>query len=163
MIELTNSACIEASTDKVWAILADLESVYKWVEPIRNARCIGGKSRGLGTTRICDLSGGFSITEEWTAWDEGNSFEYVAFGMPLIERATNRWELHREDGGKTLLISHAEITLKGGFLGKLLEPIMRRAMKSMGPRSLASFKYLAEHGTPYQGKHSNLALAPAAC
>jgi len=163
MIELTNSACIEASTDKVWVVLADLEGVHTWVEPIKSARCIDGKSRGLGAIRVCDLSGGISITEEWTAWDEGKSFEYIAVGMPLIERATNRWELHREKGDKTLLISHAEIILKGGVFGKLLEPVMRPVMKAMGPRTLASLKHLVEHGTPFQGKHSKLALAPVTC
>jgi len=71
--------------------------------------------------------------------------------------------LHREDGGKTLLISHAEITLKGGIFGKLLEPFMRPMMRAMGPRALASLKYLVEQGMPFQGKHSKLALAPVTC
>ena len=162
MIKLSTSACIEASTDTVWALLANLENIHAWVEPIISSHCTGEKSRGIGATRVCNLSGGISVTEEWTAWDEGRSFEYIASGMPLVKRATNRWVLHPH-GNQTLVVSHAEITLKGGALAKLLEPAMRRAIKTMGPRSLAAFKYLVEHGVPYQGKHNELALAPVAC
>ena len=82
--------------------------------------------------------------------------------MPLIERATNRWTLHSEDG-KTLVVSEAKIVLKGGVLGRLLEPIMRRPMKAMGPRTLASLKYLVEKGTPYPSKHSTLPIGPVTC
>jgi len=162
MIQLTNSACIDAPADVVWSALADLESVHLWVEPIKSAHCVGGKSSGVGTARVCELAGGISIRENWTAWDEGRSFEYDAIGMPLIERASNRWTLQPENG-QTLLVSEAEITLKGGLFGRMLEPLMRPMMKAMGPRSLASLKYLIENGTPYQGKHKTLPLAPVSC
>lgn len=162
MIQLTNVACIDAPTEKVWSVLADLEGVSSWVEPIKSARCNGEKSSGVGASRVCDLSGGISIKEDWTAWDEGKSFEYEAFGMPLIKRATNRWTLQPE-GEKTLVVSDAEIELKGGLFARLLEPLIRPAMKAMGPRTLAALAYFVENGVSYQGKHRTLALAPRAC
>ena len=162
MIRLKNIACIDAPADKVWSVLADLESVPSWVEAIQSARCNGDKTSGVGASRVCDLSGGMTIRERWTKWDEGKSFEYVAFGMPLIKRATNRWTLEAE-GSRTLVSSDAEIELKGGFFRKLLEPIMRPAMKAMGSRTLAALGYLVEHGEPYPGRHRTLPLLPTTC
>lgn len=162
MITLRNTACIEAPTNKVWSALADLESVDAWVEPIKRARCDGDKSQGVGASRTCDLAGGISIREHWTSWNDGQSFEYTAVGMPLIERATNRWTLHSEDD-KTLVVSETEIVLKGGMFGRILEPFMRLPMKALGPRTLASLKYWVENGTRYPGKHSKLRSAPVTC
>ena len=41
----------------------------------------------------------------------------------------------------------------------LLGPLMRR----MAPNALAGFKYLVEHGYPYDGKASELPRVPATC
>lgn len=162
MIKLTNTACIDAPIEKVLAVLADLERVPSWVEPIKRAHCDGGKSSGVGASRTCDLAGGISIKERWTAWDEGKSFEYEAFGMPLIKRTTNRWTLQAE-GEKALVVSDAEIELKGGLFARLLEHLIPPAMKAMGRRTLTALGYLVENSLPYQGKHRTLALAPRAC
>lgn len=162
MIVLKNSACIEAPVEQVWAVLADLESVHLWVGPIRSARCAGEKNRGLGASRVCELSGGVFVTESWTNWVEGSSYEYDASGMPVIERASNRWTVQPE-GDRTLVISEAEIVVKGGFFGRLLEPVLRPMMKGLGPRTLASLKYYVERGTPYRGNHKELPLPPIFC
>ena len=162
MIKLKNTACIEAPADEVWAILADLECIDLWVEPVQLARCEGKITRGVGAERVCDLSGGVSITERWTDWTEGKSFQYAAFGMPLVKRATNRWTLHPEDG-KTLVTSEAEIELKGGFLSRFLEIMMRPAMKALGPRSLSALAYLVENGAPYPAPHRQLPMVPTSC
>lgn len=162
VIKLTNQACINAPASEVWRVLADLESVPSWGEPIKRAQCDGDKTTGVGASRVCDLSGGVTISELWTAWDEGKSFEYDASGMPLIKRATNRWTL-QPAGDKTLVVSEAEIELKGGIFAKLLEPLLRPAMKSMGPRTLAALAYLVENGKPYINKHRTLPLLPTSC
>ncbi len=90
MIKLINVGCINATAEEVWSVLADLESVPFWVESIKSARCDDGIRTGVGTRRVCDLSGGIEIKEHWMAWDEGTSFEYDATGMPLIREARNR-------------------------------------------------------------------------
>lgn len=162
MIKLKNTACIEASVTAVWAVLADLEAIENWVEPIERARCEGEIDRGVGSMRVCELTNGITIHEQWTHWDEGRSFEYHAVGMPLVANARNRWTVVPE-GMKTLVISEAEIEVKGGWLGKIFEPLLRIPMKAMGPRSMASLKYLVEHGKPFNGRASALPLPPVAC
>ena len=90
------------------------------------------------------------------------SFTYEGLGIPLVARATNEWTV-QPHGERTLLISRAEVVLKGGLFGRLLEPMIARQLNRIGPRTLAAFKYLVEHGEPPPGRHSELPMSPIAC
>jgi hypothetical protein len=162
MITLFASACIEAPVDIVWDRLAKLEDIHLWSEPVIHAHCEGALSRGVGAERTCELVGHRIIHERWVAWDEGRSFTYEGFGIPLMRRAANRWSV-LPHGERTLLTSEAELELKGGVLGRLLEPLVGPLLQRMAPNALAEFKYLVEHGQPYVGKASELPRAPATC
>jgi carbon monoxide dehydrogenase subunit G len=162
MVKLSGSVCIEAPADEVWARLARLADIQLWSEAVVEARCEGPLSQGVGAERTCDLRGGITTKERWLAWDEGRSFTYEGLGIPLVARAKNEWTVHAEDEA-TLLTSRAEVVLKGGLFGKLLEPIVAYQFKRMGPRTLAAFKYLVEHGEPPRVKHSKLPKIPVAC
>jgi hypothetical protein len=162
LISLEASVCIEAPTSEVWAGLARLEDIRLWSETVLDARCEGPTTQGIGAERTCDLKGGIQITERWLAWDEGHSFTYEGVGIPFVAHAKNEWTLQPE-GEKTLLTTNAEVILKGGVVGRLLEPIAAHQFKRMGPRTLAAFKFLIEHGEPPRGKHSRLPKIPVAC
>jgi hypothetical protein len=146
----------------VWARLASLEDISLWSEAVLDARCDGAFSRGLGAERSCELVGGIRIKERWVEWEEGRSFTYEGMGIPLVARASNTWTVHPEED-KTLLTSGAEVVLKGGLIGRLLEPLVAYQINRVGRRALAAFKYLVEHGEPPQGKHSRLPEIPVAC
>jgi hypothetical protein len=62
-----------------------------------------------------------------------------------------------------LLITQAEVALKGGTFGRLLEPILAHQFTRLGARSLAAFKYLVEHGEQPRIKHAKLPSVPATC
>jgi hypothetical protein len=144
----------------VWAQLAKLEDIRLWSEAVIQARCEGPISQGVGAERTCELAGNRTIQERWTAWDEGRSFQYEGFGIPMMRRATNRWSVVSQ-GARSLLVSEAELELKGGLFGRLLEPILGPLMRRMAPGALASFKYLVEQRHPYAGKASELPSVPA--
>ncbi len=92
-------------------------------EAVLDAGCEGTHSQGVGAERTCDLRGGITIRERWLAWKEGGSFTYEGLGIPLVARARNEWTVQPE-GDQTLLLSQAEVILKGGPLRRLLEPIL---------------------------------------
>lgn len=163
MIKLSTSVCINASAEAVWVRLSALEDIQLWSEPILRARCDGEITRGVGAERTCELAGKLIIMERWTAWDEGRAFKYEGFGIPLVKRASNYWSVHPEGERQTLLVSEAEIELKGGLLGRLLEPTMVARIRRMGAQSLAAFKFLVENGYPYEGRHAELPLTPTTC
>jgi hypothetical protein len=80
----------------------------------------------------------------------------------MMSRTSNRWSVVPQ-GAQSLLISEAELEIKGGVCGRLLEPILAPLMRRMAPNALAAFKYLVEHGRPYEGRASELPRAPATC
>jgi Polyketide cyclase / dehydrase and lipid transport len=161
-IRLFASVCIEAPAEVVWARLARLEDIRLWSEAVLDARCEGALSQGVGAERTCDLRGGITIRECWLAWDEGRSFTYEGVGIPLLASARNEWDVQPE-GDQTLLTSRAEVVLKGGPLGRLLEPFVAYQLKRVGPRTLAAFKYLVEHGEPPKVRHAKLPRVATAC
>jgi Polyketide cyclase / dehydrase and lipid transport len=114
---------VSRPAEVVWARLARLEEIQIWSEAVLDARCEGALSQGGGAERTCDLRGGITIRERWLSWDEGRSFTYEGLGIPLVDRARNEWTVQAE-GDQTLLTSRAEVALKGGPLGRLLEPII---------------------------------------
>ncbi len=145
VLALRSSVCIDAPLKKVWARLARLEDIRLWSEAIAEARCAEGRRHGVGAERTCRLRGDIVIRERWVAWDEGRSFTYDGVGVPLVARARNTWSVHAE-GDRTLLVSEAQVVLKGGPVGRLLEPLLSCQIRGMGRRSLAAFKYLVETG-----------------
>lgn len=163
MIRLSGSVCIDAPADMVWSRLARLEDIEIWSHLVRRASCPHGRSHGVGAERTCELPGSITIEERWIAWDEGRSFAYEGTGLPLVKRAHNVWSVHPENEHQALLTTVAEVELKGGWFGRLLEPIMATVFRRMAPSSLAAFKYLVEKGHPYQGRLSDLPVAPATC
>ena len=162
MIRLEASVCIEAPASVVWARLAKLEDIQLWSDSVLHASCDAETSQGVGAERICQLQGNRTIREKWIAWDEGHSFTYEGFGIPMMKRARNQWSVVSQ-GQKSLLITEAEVEIKGGVFGRMIEPILGPVMRRMAPGALAGFKYLVEHGQPFDGKTSSLPRPPAKC
>lgn len=162
MITLRSSVCIDASPDRVWERLARLADIRLWSEAIVDAQCPEGRDRGVGAERTCRLVGGVVIREHWLEWEEGRSFTYEGVGVPLVSSARNTWTV-APDGQRTLLRSEAQLTLRGGRLGRLLEPLVSRQAMRLGLRTLAAFEYLVEHGEPPPVRHTKLALSPVHC
>jgi Polyketide cyclase / dehydrase and lipid transport len=161
LLVLKSTVCIEASPEQVWRYLSAVENVTLWVPAINKAWCETKTSRGIGTERVCELDK-FSVREIFVEWEEGESFKYVATGAPMIKTASNRWSLEDIEG-QTLVTSHAEIVVKGGVFGRLLEPLIFLATKLGLPNALAPLKYHVETGKPFEGNAKDLPLAPAFC
>jgi hypothetical protein len=153
MIRLSAQVCIEASAEQVWKVLSDLEGIVRWVPAIRRAHCPAA-TRGLGASRVCELDRA-TIVETIEAWDEGKSFVYRGEGAPMMRGARNHWAVEAR-GGATLVTSNAEVSLAGGWFGRLLEPLAGWLFRRMGRQTLAALKFLVEHGEP-----AKVSLAPA--
>lgn len=160
MLRLTRSICIDAPAPEVWAVLSDLDAVSTWVGSIHRAEC-PGQDRGVGAVRVCELRQG-TVRETVVEWDEGRSFMYRGEGAPLMANATNRWSVEPY-GERSLVTSTAAVTLKGGVVGLILEPVLRPFVHRLGGRSLASLKYLVEHGQPHPRGGPGLPPVPWIC
>lgn len=161
MIKMTATVCIDAPVAKVWAVLSELEAVPRWVPAIKHAHC-PAQRRGVGASRVCELKQA-TIVETIVEWEEGRSFGYRAEDAPMMKSATNLWAVEAHGAAQTLVTSTAEVELKGGVFGRLLEPLAGLVFKRLGANSLASLKYLVENGHPYGEPAKDLPLAAAAC
>jgi carbon monoxide dehydrogenase subunit G len=162
MFTISRSVCIDAPAASVWRVLSELESIHLWVEAIRHSHCEGSTTRGRDAVRVCELGGNLKVRETIVDWIEGSSFAYTGEGAPLTKRAVNRWTVE-ERGSQSLVTTTAEVALKGGIFGRILEPLFAAVAGRMGSRSLASLKFYVENGTPYAGKARDLLPVPAAC
>ncbi len=161
MIKIRNSVCIEAPAPRVWHYLSKIEAIEHWVPAIRRVHCETERMRGVGAVRICELEK-FNVREEFLEWEEGRSFKYRGTGAPMMAWATNRWTIE-PIGEKTLVVSESELVVKGGVLGRLLEPIVYLAVRLGLPNSLAPLKYYVETGRPYAGNPRRLPVPQSAC
>ena len=137
MLKIKASACIDASPESTWNILADIENIYLWSEPVLSSKCKGTQKSGVGTERVCHIGRNVVITERWVDWVDGVSYTYEGFNLPLVKAAKNTWSVKAENG-KTLLTSESEVELKGGVFGKMLEPLMLLVSKKMGADALSA-------------------------
>jgi carbon monoxide dehydrogenase subunit G len=161
MFQVQSSVCIKASPVRVWRYLSDIENITLWVPAVKKAWCETDQNRGVGTVRLCKLDG-FELREAFVEWDEGRGLTYRAEGAPMIQSATNHWRVETM-GDQTLVTSRTEIVLKGGAFGRLLEPLMKLAVRFGLPNALAPLKYHVETGKPFHGKATDLPRAPAYC
>ena len=80
-----------------------------------------------------------------------------------LSRQARMGKLRAVMKGHTLLTTRAEVTIKGGRMGRLLEPLFAMQARRLSKRSLAAFKYLVEHGTAPPVSHSRLPAPLASC
>ncbi len=155
MMTLRGSVCVDAPVETVWAVLSNLPAIEHWVEAIEHAHC-PGPARGVGAMRVCELKQA-TIHETIVDWQEGRSFTYRGLGAPMLQHAQNTWSVEAH-GAQTLVTSTAEVVLKGGVFGRVLEPLVRVMSKRLGDQSLAALKYFVEHGRAHE---RGLTLGPA--
>jgi hypothetical protein len=151
VLKLKSTVCVEASKEATWKVLSDIENISDWVDVVITAKSTGIVSKGVDAERTCELKHKVTIIERWIAWDEGNSFTYEGFNVPMVKSAKNTWTVKAENG-KTIITTESVLVLKGGIIGRMFEPLVKLMSKRLGTKSLASLKYLVENGKPFAGK-----------
>lgn len=74
-LKVTKDIEINASPDKVWAVIADFCAIQEWHPAVEKCETSGGTEKG--TTRVLTLGNGESFTEELLSHDpEGMSYGY---------------------------------------------------------------------------------------
>ncbi len=73
MTKLSSEIQIDASKEKVWAVLADLETVQHYSPAITKAYYTSEVRDGVGAARQCDFDGGY-VRERVTEWKPGEGY-----------------------------------------------------------------------------------------
>ena len=122
----TSARC---STDRVWAVLSDLEAVQHYNPGVRRAAIEGSQPSGVGARRSCELLPKGRVVERVTHWETGR-----ALGLEIVE---SDWPIHfmrwitrvEPSGDGTRITQSLEYQLKFGPLGWLLDhAVMKRKL-----------------------------------
>lgn len=105
MEKLAETIRIDASTEQVWSVLADIGSISTWAAPIEPAEVAG--ELGEGAARYCIFTDGRSIEETFLAWEDGRLQRSEIDGdVPGVE-VVAEWCLAESQAGGTLVTYRA--------------------------------------------------------
>ena len=146
MTKVTGEIHIDAPRDKVWDVLADLETVRSYDSEIINAYYISDNKEGVGAARQCDLPDGGYIKERITEWNPGEGYTlsvHEGTGTELFESQDARFRL-KSSGHGTIVSLDLEYELKSDASMNPLE--MENEYRELVNGVLAGLKRYAETG-----------------
>lgn len=144
MRQATGSIIIEASVEKVWAVLADLGAADKCFPGVTKSYYLSEQKAGVGAARHCDVRSGAmkgSVQERITEWREGEGFSlelYDSTGVPY-RRMEADFEIEACAQG-TRLTQTIRFAMKGGPLAPVLALVGSMMMKKEMPKMLEGVK-----------------------
>lgn len=141
MTTLHHEILLNASVERIWQVLNDLE-VVRYTNPmVATVEIISPNKTGVGAARHCVFKDGKFAKERVTACtpQRSISFELYEHAWPLqYMRWTNRLEQH---GSQIKLLADTEYMPSMGVLGKLLNVlVMRRQFTQIIALSLTQLK-----------------------
>ena len=151
MTSFSTSIKVNAPREKVWEVLSDLGSIYKWNPGVAHSHSTSDALDGEGATRHCDLQNGKMkigyLEERAFDWHDGEGYtiDIYASNMPLSD-STVEFEID-SDGAETIVTVTPRYRVKYGPLGWLMNGLIGKRMYQNGMNELLSgLKYHVETG-----------------
>ena len=135
---------LDAPPERVFAVLADIDSWSKWFDDLRSARWTGASQPGVGATREVAL-GAITVNETFLAWDVGQRFAFRidTATLPLIRALVEDWRIEPLPAGRSHLVWRA--AYDPTWLTRLLHPLVRAIFSRQFRRSVAGLqRYIKE-------------------
>ncbi len=127
MVQVVEQMRVEAPSERVWALLADIGGVAEWNPTVDHAVTTSEGSEGLGASRSCAVAGMGTVQETVVAWDEGREMLYEIEGAAMMRRMRAGFTLAPIDAGAaTLVTMRADFAMRGGPLGALMAATVGR-------------------------------------
>lgn len=142
---------IDAPREKVWEVLSDLGSIYKWNPGVSHSYSTSEAGSGEGATRHCDLQSGTKsigyLEERAFDWRDGEGFKIDIYESNLpIKRNIIEFTLSDTDGGTVVSLT-PDYQLKFGVLGWLMDKLIARRQLKKGMKGLLDgLRYHVETG-----------------
>ena len=133
MATIHNEITVNASVEKVWSILTDLELLEKYDPTVKKSTLISTEKTGIGAKRKVDMLDGKNwFDEKITVFkpNEALTYQLTECSFPIKElRHSYNFE---RIGTQTKVKQVMEYTVKFGLLGKLLDSMMIRKQSDKG-------------------------------
>lgn len=108
MVTITRTATIRASTDEIWAVLADFADISTWAPNVDHSCLLSEQTEGEGMVRRIQ-TGRTTVRETVIRYEPGVALGYEITGLPSVIRSvTNTWRLEPA-GDHTLTTLTSEI------------------------------------------------------
>ena len=147
MTKLSSATQINASKEKVWAVLADLGAASVWNPTVTHSSYTSDGREGVGASRRCELADGSFVEERATAWTPGEALTLnIHDGSIPFENGYGTYELQAV-GSETIVNFTLEFDPKAD--GPMtLEEAERVFTEDIIPAMLSGLKHYVETGQP---------------
>ncbi len=140
--EFLTEAELPAPPERVFEVLADIDSWPRWFDDMRAARWTGTQKSGVGATREMTL-GIIRVDETMLCWEPGRRFSFrIDTGtLPLLRAMVEDWQLRPTQNGTHLVW---RVGYDPSLLTRLVHPIARAIFGRQFRRTAEGLKrYLA--------------------
>lgn len=133
MTTLHNEITVNASIEKVWDILSNLEALEKYDPTVKKSALISSEKSGINAKRKVDMKDGKNWFEEKiTAWKPNEALTYQLTDCSFPINGLKHSYSFQRTGNKTRVIQVMEYKVKFGLLGKVLDKLMIRKQTDNG-------------------------------
>ena len=146
MAIIHNEVTVNASTDKLWNILTDLELLDRYDPTVKKSTLVSAEKTGMGAKRKVDMLDGKNWFEEKiTVFKPNDALTYQLTDCSFPIKSLKHSYRFEEIGHQTKVKQVMEYTVKFGFLGMLLDGLMIRKQSDSGIKKFfAGLKSYAE-------------------
>ena len=133
MATIHNEITINASIDKVWYLLTDLEMLEKYDPTVKKSTLVSTEKTGIGAKRkVLMLDGKNWFDEKVTVFkpNEALTYELTDCSFP-VQKLKHSYSFEKV-GTQTRVKQIMEYTVKFGLFGKLLDSLMIRKQSDKG-------------------------------
>ncbi len=146
MGKIQNEIIVNASVEKIWRILTDLELLEKYDPTVKKSTLISTEKTGLEAKRkVIMLDGKNWFDEKVTAFKANETLTYQLTDCSFPIQGLKHSYSFEKVGNQTKVKQVMEYTVKFGLLGKLLDSLMIRKQSDQGIKKFfAGLKQYAE-------------------
>lgn len=141
-----NEITVNASIDKVWNILTDLELLDKYDPTVKKSTLVSTDKTGIGAKRKVLMHGGKNwFDEKVTEFKPNEALTYQLTDCSFPIKGLQHSYSFEKVGNQTKVKQVMEYTIKFGLLGKLFDNLMIRKQSDTGVKKFfAGLKSFAE-------------------
>ena len=146
MATIHNEITVNASIDKVWAMLTDLELLDKYDPTVKKSTLVSTEKTGIGAKRkVLMLDGKNWFDEKVTVFKTNEALTYQLTDCSFPIKGLQHSYSFEKIGNQTKVKQVMQYTVKFGLFGKLLNAIMIRKQSDTGIKKFfAGLKSYAE-------------------
>ena len=139
MGKINNEIVINASTEKIWNILAEPALLDKYDPTVKKSTLISVEKTGIGAKRKVDMLDGKNWFEEKiTEYEVNKALTYQLTDCSFPIKGLKHSYTFEVSGSQTKVKQVMEYTVKFGLFGKLLDALMIRKQSDAGIKKFFS-------------------------